>query len=278
MAAVASNVGMKRKRDGDVQSLPRKVRKNSSNDDEEKSEISEVDSPGDVVKPTSKHTKKERKKNRSSRIHSLKKLLTRDTLPSNIRQEKERELAALEYDQAKHKSKKQDKKVLEKYHYVRFVERQKAEKRLKQLQKLLQHDDGEKKAEIERDIHEMEVNRNYAIYAPLHQKYVSVFVKSKGRSNDGKSETTDKPSMWFEVKTAMEEGQTALEALRDGQRRTVTVENDVELQDERMQAVKKTTKQSKVASRNQHADSRGTKPVEASTSDDEMSDGGFFQR
>lgn len=279
MAAVASQAGIKRKRGDNIQNIPRKSRKNSSNDDDE-SATPENESAIETVKSANKHTKKERKSNRSSRIHSLKKLLARDTLPSNIRQEKERELAALEYDQAKHKSKKQDKKVLEKYHYVRFVERQKAEKRLKQLRKLLQDEEEEKKVELEKDIHEMEVNRNYAIYAPLHRKYVSVFVKSKGRNEEDVANITGKPSMWHEVEEAMHEGQSALEALRDGKRRTNTA-GDVELQNAdtvKSQTRKEPKKYGKIKAGVQRAEDRSASFVAADVSDDEMSDGGFFQR
>lgn len=284
MAAVASHAGAKRKRGDNVQNVPKKMKKTDSDDGESPTPDTEGASGLEISKISTKHTKKERKTNRSSRIHSLKKLLSRDTLPSNVRQDKERELSALEYDQAKHKSRKQDKKILEKYHYVRFVERQKAEKRLKQLQKSLQDEEDEGKSRIDQDIHVMEVNRNYAIYAPLHEKYVSVFVKSKGKkTKDATEESKDRPEMWYEVEAAMQEGQSALEALRDGKRRlnlkdTEAVQSQKTLTDVKLKLRTKKNNSNGKQLDQQREDITTGQIVESDASEDDMSDGGFFQR
>lgn len=185
------------------------------------------------------HSKKERKQNRSTRIHSIRKLLGRDTLPSTIRQEKERELAALLHEQNANRSKKEGRKVLEKYHYVRFVERQKAEKKLRQLRRQLDglegedNDDGQR-ARLNRQIHEMEVHRNYAIYAPLSQKYISIFVQSgNGDVSEDQSQANDSkpremPPLWYVVESAMKQGEKELELLRDGKSKLLRQGNNTE--------------------------------------------------
>lgn len=239
-------------------------------------------------KPSSKHTKKERKQNRSTRIHSLRKQLARGTLPSTIQQEKERELAALLHEQTKTVSKKQAKKTLEKYHYVRFLERRKAEKKLKQLRKQ-QEAQGES-SELSQRIHEMEVNLNYAIYAPLGEKYVSIFVSGKeGQSDDINSHTgkrPPKPATWHAVETAMLGGEKKLEALREGESTSLA---QTKPEDEKVnQKQKKSLVESKKShtspeiSRSQNRANRKVtfqveEEVQVSSDNDEI-DGGFFER
>lgn len=238
-------------------------------------------------KPTSKHTKKERKQNRSTRIHSLRKQLARGTLPSTIQQEKERELEALLHEQTKTASKQQAKKTLEKYHYVRFLERRKAEKKLKQLRK--QQDAHGESDDLSKRIHEMEVSRNYAIYAPLGEKYVSIFVA--GGEVDTKDSNTHgkrppKPTMWYTVETAMLGGEAGLEALREGKNKVVAqAESDEEMTSQTRKAVP--AKSNKVSSsREATRDRNDTKrkvtfqveeEAEQSSDDDDI-DGGFFER
>ena len=154
---------------------------------------------------TSTHTRRDRKNNRSSRIHSLRNLLGRGGLPPNIQQDKERELASLLFDQEKDRVAKGGKKVLEKYHKVRFFERKKAERSVKRLEKEretlqknaaavidadrdmdLNAEDGSTQArqaqqarlrELEIEIHCAQVDLQYTLYSPLKEKYISLFVE-----------------------------------------------------------------------------------------------------
>jgi len=245
-------------------------------------------------RPSNKHTKKDRKQNRSSRIHSLRKLLARGKLPSTIKQEKERELAALLHEQDKTKTKKDAKKTLERYHYVRFIERQKAEKRLKRLRK--QKDAGNDNGELDNKIHEMEVNRNYAIYAPLDQKYASIFASQTGHEKDdegdeaeegkaGNVEARTKPPMWYVVKAAMAHGEVELKALRDGKSNpshTISKDIDRELvsvwNQKKVKATSSTT-HSRPMTRNMEDDTViHRNSIKNDSSEGEMSDGGFFDR
>lgn len=236
------------------------------------------------------HTKKERKQNRSTRIHSLRKLLGRETLPSTIRQEKERELAALVHEQSANRSKKEGRKVLEKYHYVRFVERRKAEKKLRQLEKQLEAletaDDGggdDQRMKLQRRIHEMEVHKNYAIYAPLNQKYVSIFVQSTSGS---KSDTSDRdssevarkrPSLWYTVESAMKQGEQELELLRDGKSRLLKQETDITKDaNENRTNGRSTARSDKVSSKKTTA--RQVRSAQDEPGESEASDDDFFER
>ena len=147
------------------------------------------------------HTRHERKNNRSTRIHSIRKLLARDLAP-NVKIEKERELASLLFDQQKDKLKSESSKMITRYHKVRFFERKKAERKVRQLEKrrdwlarkLRDTADGiegdpageEERLASERErqeqlknldplIREASVDLNYTIYSPLNQKYISIF-------------------------------------------------------------------------------------------------------
>lgn len=72
----------------------------------------------------------------SNKIHSLRRLLEKATdMPADIRQEKERELQGYVVDQQHRQARKEKNAVTSRYHFVRFMERKKADRRLKQLEK-----------------------------------------------------------------------------------------------------------------------------------------------
>jgi len=281
MARLSAGAVTKKRKRGDDTAKPVKKPRSS----EEQSSASEEPSRDDESpRPTNRHTKKERKQNRSTRIHSLRKQLARGSLPSTVQQEKERELAALLHEQEKTKTSKEAKKTLEKYHYVRFVERQKAEKRLKQLRKQLQTKPEDE--ELSRQIHEMEVNRNYAIYAPLDQKYISVFApkseKGRGKHEDLQDHTGSKPPMWEVVAQTMARGQSALEALREGKARAAASQqkSNPELNDAESGLSSKKQKHSAKDAKGAvtGTNRKGAAPEVEVVTDDDMSDGGFFDR
>lgn len=201
-------------------------------------------------------TKHERNNNPSTRIHSLRRLLSRGLLPGKERQEKERELAALLLEQGKAQVAQASRKNLQRYHYVRFVERKKATKTLQKLRKLRESGsdkDEEFKAQFDKQIHNAEVDLNYTQYAPLGDKYISIFVQdgkdketaknrpamnkkayaildeaqreelrslSDDSANVARTAAGTKPPMWYEVEKCMAEGIEKLEALRDGKLRS----------------------------------------------------------
>lgn len=281
MAEQRPSPSRKRKSDHGTRSFARKVRKTSEEPTSESQEaVVDADSDG---RPN-RRSKKERKQNPSTRIHSLRKLLARDSLPSTVRQEKERELAALVHDQERDRSKKQAKKILEKYHYVRFVERQKAEKKLKQLRKQLANGDDD--GTIAARLQEMEVNRNYAIYAPLNQKYISLFAsKTDGGGEDEMDGRQTKPSTWFLVREAMKDGQTALEALRESKSAASASNEATDSGVPGRGPTGRALKQRKTGSSESHEGLQAARrpdseaaPSTEDASEEDMSDGGFFER
>jgi len=129
-------------------------------------------------------------------------------IPADVRQEKGRELASLCLERKGRKLRERATKNLGKYHMVQIVERQKSEKKLKQLRKMLILEQDSRRRKVRRaqghaanqasdnemdtdkggcllpDPRELELedrsskqkpDLNYAIYAPLGEKYISLF-------------------------------------------------------------------------------------------------------
>lgn len=253
-----------------------------------------------------KKTKHARTTNPSTRIHSLKKLLNGSSnLPMTVRQEKERELAALLLDQEKKRILEDGRKNLQKYHFVRFIERQKSERALKKLIQRRNNSDEQDdaaKEQLEKQIHETEVDLNYAKYSPLGEKYISLLPNTDKRrgnlpmasedsallnseeadnllnfedeqSNLLRSASGAKPPMWYQVEACMREGQSKLEALRDGKL------NAGAKLDKELTAV---GSKAEAASRLVHdpflAEEDMIDPADLDSDDENMSDGGFFER
>lgn len=267
--------------------------------------------------PSSTTLSKNKKKHTSpsDRIHSLKKQLQRndDSLSGTVRQEKERELAALLFEQEKLRLARDKKQMIQRYHMVRFFERRKAERVLKQLnrQREQKATDGQPiPDELTKSIHETEVDVKYAVYAPLSQKYISLYAESASLGGKNKTRTKKqilntlnkdqkselmadfneqsnvlqlaagtKPPMWYEVEKCMEHGQAKLDALRDGKLAdplggTITLVGGKDAALER-------GKESKTLKRKPSwLDDEGMIDPEDldSDEDDGMGDGGFFER
>lgn len=228
----------------------------------------------------------------SDKIHSLRRLLEKATdMPADARQEKERELQGYLADQQRRKATREKNALTSRYHFVRFMERKKAQRRLQQLRRKFDElmattstapvvgvapsppDRGPRNVgqgtvngvdghqfsfsaerlpleqeDYKRQLHEAEVDLNYTLYAPLHQKYISLYPSSPKKSkcqatNDGGKQagqehaavTNDeeagifrngsgqKPPLWYEVEKAMTND--TLEALRDGE--VLTADNSI---------------------------------------------------
>lgn len=165
------------------------------------------------------------------------------------------EIADAEIEAAKREDERKRNKIIGRYHRVRFFERRKAERRLKALRKsggVVDADGeigavarteedgaegvgmvrGETRRLQRRAIHDAEVDLQYTMFYPLDEPYVSLFAeagfvedKSEGEQDGesghdgakvGESREREKPKMWYLVEEATEQGQTALDALREG--------------------------------------------------------------
>ena len=101
----------------------------------------------------------------------------------------------------------------------------------KQLKRQIeQATDPEERAALEKDLHIAEVDAHYARYFPFLERYVSLYPIAKkekeSQMDDEEKEAHEKslaklalhaprPPLWATVEKAMEEGQEALQRLRD---------------------------------------------------------------
>ncbi|KAL1961359.1 hypothetical protein VTO42DRAFT_87 [Malbranchea cinnamomea] len=187
-----------------------------------------------------------------TKIRDAKRLLRRDTIPADVRVEKERAIQAYEQDLQKLQQQKKRSAMIAKYHFVRFLERKKATKALKYLladkSQLEKEGDAtpEQLAELEKRIHIARVDLHYTMYSPLTEKYISLFPneakdeKRKDADNDNEAMTSEerkkkmeerkaankerlkrvsassenKPPLWYAVEQSMKDG--TLDLLREG--------------------------------------------------------------
>ncbi|KAF1925524.1 uncharacterized protein M421DRAFT_103071 [Didymella exigua CBS 183.55] len=178
-----------------------------------------------------------------NRIRDLKRLLAHvDNVPkhkmsASSRIERERELEACEHELEEKTMKAREseyrKKMIGKYHQVRFFDRQKATRVMKRLKKeLATAADDDEKTILQKKLHNAEVDVNYAISYPLMKPYSSLYPtskkpKSKNAGTDDSDEAKSKPEevdgpkgdvmVWKMVEQAMEEG--TLETLRNSKSR-----------------------------------------------------------
>ncbi|XP_014554826.1 hypothetical protein COCVIDRAFT_39293 [Bipolaris victoriae FI3] len=250
----------------------------------------------DIDKSTSTHALK-------SRIRDLKRLLAHvdnvgdHKMSASSRIERERELEACEHElREKLESSREAeyrRKMIGKYHQVRFFDRQKGTRILKKLKKELQcEEDEEKKQELAQKVHNAEVDVNYAIYYPLMKPYASLYPKSKkekaadsdesgeGDSGDKSNREADGPkgdvAMWKTVEEAMAEG--TLDALRNRKEDLPAPAPAKEKKNKKLDQTIK-SKEKKIAGKLAAAKNRRERRALGVQAQEEAeeSDGGFFE-
>ncbi|KAG6154698.1 hypothetical protein E4U36_000338 [Claviceps purpurea] len=172
------------------------------------------------------------------RIRTIARLLQRNTdLPAHVQNDLQRELATLKTTVADKSIHKRRSAMISKYHMVRFFERKKASRLVKQLKrKIEQSPDSDDVENLKRQLHIAEVDEAYTIYHPHLEPYRSLYgnvkADSKGRQDGEDSEEaeeeakndapiakkaldTERPSMWSVVEKTMKQGLEALQQLRE---------------------------------------------------------------
>lgn len=103
--------------------------------------------------------------NVKKQLRDTQRMLARPSLPADVRREQERKLAALQIAAVDRQKGEQERKMATAYRMVRFFERKKAERRMKQALK------GEDGAAKEQAIMDM----NYVLHFPKDRKYIALF-------------------------------------------------------------------------------------------------------
>ncbi|KAI0971650.1 hypothetical protein F4678DRAFT_70530 [Xylaria arbuscula] len=216
------------------------------------------------------------------------------SLPANVQHDLEKELEhhRQKIDDQSDKKKRND--MIKKYHMVRFFERKKADRLVKQLRTQLEATtDKEEKKKFEADLHIAEIDALYPRYFPHRERYVSLYpspssdqdaqgsAKAEDASAAARSLNTERPPLWGEIEKAAKKGTWALTQIQE--RRLTRSKAPREGPSKHSSVAKAGPLKTKTPSAPESADSNRGKgkrqqPTEPSDSgSDGDSDGGFFE-
>ncbi|SPJ83783.1 related to rRNA-processing protein efg-1 [Fusarium torulosum] len=187
-----------------------------------------------------KHSKSKHRPNEGTstwakkRTRTIERLLNRNQdLPADVRNDLERELGALKNTVSDKSFQRLRSAMISKYHMVRFFERKKAARLVKQLRKKIEETETTETDEIEglkRDLHVAEVDEAYTQHFPHAEPYISLYTNAKSEKEEEDKDDdkldytplkhrgllhTERPPMWSEVEQAMKNGPHALRTLRE---------------------------------------------------------------
>ncbi|KIJ51263.1 hypothetical protein M422DRAFT_776549 [Sphaerobolus stellatus SS14] len=144
-------------------------------------------------------------------LRQTKRLLAKENLAADVRIESERRLRSLEADLAKAERARKERSYATKYHKIKFFERQKVCRKIKQLKKEIEDSQTslEKLSSIRDTLLARRVDLNYILHYPKTQKYISLFPPpSLDTSDPGViASDTKREELRQMVKTAMEKGE-----------------------------------------------------------------------
>ncbi|OJA14144.1 hypothetical protein AZE42_06726 [Rhizopogon vesiculosus] len=110
-----------------------------------------------------------------SSLRQTRRLLAKANIAADVRVETERRLKALEGDLARAETAKKERTYAIKYHKVKFFERQKLVRKIKQAKRDITSAQGKEKEEIEGVLEGLRVDLNYVLHYPKTKKYISLF-------------------------------------------------------------------------------------------------------
>ncbi|KAI1476432.1 hypothetical protein F4774DRAFT_392978 [Daldinia eschscholtzii] len=141
------------------------------------------------------------------------------SMPANVENELERELAHHQQKIAEAVDEKKRKTMITKYHMVRFFERKKADRLAKQIRSQLNTtEDPEEIDKLKADLHKAEIDGIYARYFPYRERYISLYPvgeKSEDGSTAAHALRAERPPLWKDIEKASEKGTSALIEIRE---------------------------------------------------------------
>ncbi|KAG2037888.1 hypothetical protein BDR03DRAFT_955783 [Suillus americanus] len=125
-----------------------------------------------------------------SSLRQTRRFLAKENLAANVRVETERRLKALEADLARAEVARKERTYAMKYHKVKFFERQKVVRRIKQVKRDLTSTQGKEREKLDGELEGLRVDLNYILHYPRTKKYISLFPPER-RHIDAVSTTSD---------------------------------------------------------------------------------------
>lgn len=121
------------------------------------------------------------------KIRDIERLLKKENVPANVRIENERAVKALKIELDNKQQDLKTKKLAKKYHMVRFFEKKKSLRKLKQARKELQtiSETGERKdiKKARKVVRHSEIDVAYVILFPKSEKYISLYPNHQPEKN-----------------------------------------------------------------------------------------------
>lgn len=121
------------------------------------------------------------------KIRDIQRLLKRTNLPATVRVNNERTLKALEHQLNNVVNKSKEKKVAKKYHMVRFFEKKKATRLLKQAKKAFDEAEATNERKTIKKartyLKHKQIDLAYTMLFPKDQKYISLYPNPKDEDN-----------------------------------------------------------------------------------------------
>ncbi|PPQ93819.1 hypothetical protein CVT25_013528 [Psilocybe cyanescens] len=109
-------------------------------------------------------------------LRQARRLLAKDKLAADVRVETERRVKALEAELNQAEAAKKERVFAVRYHKIKFFERQKVSRKLKQTKKGIEAaDDEAEKAKLSSELQDLRVDLNYILHYPKSKKYISLF-------------------------------------------------------------------------------------------------------
>ncbi|KAH9485614.1 rRNA-processing protein EFG1 [Psilocybe cubensis] len=128
-------------------------------------------------------------------LRQARRLLAKDKLAADVRVETERRIKALEAELNQAEAAKKERAFAVRYHKIKFFERQKVTRKLRQTKKGLEaaSNDAEKK-KLSSELQDLRVDLNYILHYPKMKKYISLFPPEvrKGEAVSAASEAEKK--------------------------------------------------------------------------------------
>ncbi|KIK34839.1 hypothetical protein CY34DRAFT_97214 [Suillus luteus UH-Slu-Lm8-n1] len=125
-----------------------------------------------------------------SSLRQTRRLLAKESLAADVRVETERRLKALEADLARAETARKERTYAMKYHKVKFFERQKLVRRIKQVKRDLTSAQGKEREKLDSELEGLRVDLNYILHYPKTKKYISLFPPER-RQIDSVSTNSD---------------------------------------------------------------------------------------
>ncbi|KAK0195982.1 hypothetical protein F5146DRAFT_1027973 [Armillaria mellea] len=110
-----------------------------------------------------------------SSLRQTRRLLAKDNLAADVRVTTERRLKALEVELAEAEQIRKERILGMRYHGVKFFERQKVLRKVKQTKKKLSSTPQNERKAVESSLFDARIDLNYILHYPKTQKYISLF-------------------------------------------------------------------------------------------------------